>query len=218
MILQILNWFFRPWVWFCYKTNRTFQCFKSGLLFDPKAKVLEIGSGSNPWFRATILSELYIEESVERGNVKLVVDKRPMVQCDAELLPFEDKAIDFIVATQVAEHIYNIGKFFDEVQRVGKAGYIETPNYLFEQTVGTTTHCWALWTEGDVIHAEKKWISGCPIKAYNGMHKVLGDNPFVLMGYMLVPELQVMRFSWKGSFKYVLHKAPSPIGPTKAEC
>ncbi|MGB8465539.1 MAG: class I SAM-dependent methyltransferase, partial [Terrimicrobiaceae bacterium] len=123
------------------------------------ARVLEIGSGGNPWFRSNVLCDKYLSDNIERGNKPLVRD-REFVQADATSLPFKDKEFDFVLCSHVAEHIDDIAAFFREIQRVGKAGYIETRNYFFEQTVGTATHDWALFVENGKLCAERKWMAG----------------------------------------------------------
>jgi len=99
---------------------------------------------------------------------------------------------------------------------VGKAGYIETPSYLFEQMVGTTTHLWALWVEGDVLHAEKKWVPGAPERVYHTMHRVLARHPSFSFLFALMPQFQPMQFWWKDEFQFELHEAPDPLNATRA--
>jgi SAM-dependent methyltransferase len=138
------------------------------------------------------------------------------VEGDATNLPFPDKSFDFIYCSHIAEHIEDIGRFFQEIQRVGKAGYIETPSYLFEQMVGTTTHEWALWVEGNILHAERKWVPGAPERVYHTMHRALARHAAFGFLLALLPEFQPMQFWWKDKFQFELHEAPLPLGATKA--
>ena len=96
---------------------------------DRQALVLDIGSGGNPYPRANVLLDAY-EDTVERFHVPLVRD-RPIVYGLAERLPFRDKAFDFIIASHVFEHSQDPVAFLKEIIRVGKAGYIETPDAFF---------------------------------------------------------------------------------------
>jgi uncharacterized protein YbaR (Trm112 family) len=95
------------------------------------ALVLDIGSGGNPYPRANVLLDAY-EETVERTHGPLVKD-RPIVLGLAEHLPFRDKAFDFIIASHVLEHSPDPEAFLAEIVRVGKGGYIETPEAFFER-------------------------------------------------------------------------------------
>ncbi|MFZ0711960.1 MAG: class I SAM-dependent methyltransferase [Terrimicrobiaceae bacterium] len=146
-----------PIVWLVYKTKNLRLYLQARL--PSSARVLEIGSGGNPWFRSNVLCDKYLSDNIERGNKPLVRD-REFVQADATSLPFKDKEFDFVLCSHVAEHIDDIAAFFREIQRVGKAGYIETRNYFFEQTVGTATHDWALFVENGKLCAERKWVAG----------------------------------------------------------
>ncbi len=97
----------------------------------PEALVLDVGSGGNPYPRANVLLDAY-EESVERYNAPIIKD-RPMVYGVGERMPFRDKAFDFVIASHVLEHTADPASFLNELMRVGKAGYIETPDVFFER-------------------------------------------------------------------------------------
>lgn len=98
---------------------------------DKDALVLEVGSGGNPYPRANVLLDAY-ENTRERHWVPLKVD-RPMVLGFVEKLPFKDKTFDFVIASHVLEHSADPKVFLTELQRVAKAGYIETPDAFFER-------------------------------------------------------------------------------------
>lgn len=105
---------------------------------DKDALVLEIGAGGNPYPRANVLLDAY-EETVERIESSLVKD-RPIVLGFAERLPFKNKSFDFVIASHVLEHSLNPEAFLMELMRVGKAGYIETPDAFFERINPFTYH------------------------------------------------------------------------------
>lgn len=98
---------------------------------EKDALVLDVGSGGNPYPRANVLLDAY-EDTFERYHASLVVD-RPMVFGQAERMPFRDKAFDFVIASHVLEHTADPEAFLRELMRVGKAGYIETPDAFFER-------------------------------------------------------------------------------------
>jgi uncharacterized protein YbaR (Trm112 family) len=50
-----------------------------------------------------------------------------------ENLPFRDKAFDFVIASHVLEHSLDPERFIAELQRVARAGYIETPDAFMER-------------------------------------------------------------------------------------
>ena len=50
-----------------------------------------------------------------------------------EDLPFRDHAFDFVIASHVLEHSARPERFLAELQRVARAGYIETPDAFMER-------------------------------------------------------------------------------------
>ncbi len=105
---------------------------------DANALVLDVGSGGNPYPRANVLLDAY-EDTFERYHLKLVKD-RPLVFGMAENMPFKDKAFDFVIASHVLEHVSDPAKFLNEMMRVGKSGYIETPDALIERLIPFRFH------------------------------------------------------------------------------
>lgn len=95
------------------------------------ALVLEVGSGGSPYFRANVLIDAYASTR-ERHWAPFVTD-RPSVLGFGESLPFKDKSFDFVIASHVLEHSAEPEKFIKELQRVAKAGYIETPDAFMER-------------------------------------------------------------------------------------
>lgn len=104
--------------------------------------VLEIGSGPIPFERSDIIADKFLGENTHRSG-DLVVD-RPLVICDAHCLPFADKSFDYVFCSQILEHLENPKLFFDEIARVGKKGYIETPNEIRERLFGWPFHRWII--------------------------------------------------------------------------
>jgi len=105
---------------------------------DRDALVLDVGGGGNPYPRANILLDAY-EETVERYYAPLTKD-RPLILGYAERMPFRDKAFDFVIASHVLEHSRDPVAFLSELVRVGRAGYIETPDAFMERIVPFRFH------------------------------------------------------------------------------
>lgn len=102
------------------------------------ALVLEVGSGGNPYPRANVLLDAF-EDTVERIETKLVKD-RPLTIGYIERMPFKSQSFDFIIASHVLEHSPDPVNFLAELMRVGKSGYIETPDGFFERLNPFTYH------------------------------------------------------------------------------
>lgn len=99
--------------------------------FDIKAgeKVLDIGSGAYPFPYATHLADLY-EEGTTHRTEPLLKTGLPFQACDIEQLPYKDKEFDFVYCSHVLEHVKDPARACEELMRVGKRGYIETPTRL----------------------------------------------------------------------------------------
>jgi len=150
-----------------------------------KALVLEVGSGGNPFPRANVLLDAY-EESRERHWAPLVAD-RPTVLGYGERLPFRDKAFDFVIACHVLEHSPNPSAFLSELQRVARAGYIESPDAFMERINPYRDHRLEVTVrEGSLLIRKKaSWIvDGDTVELYEHRAKsiltrdTIPRNPF----------------------------------------
>lgn len=104
---------------------------KVRLPLSRQALVLEVGSGDSPCPRSDVLFDLTLENH-ERVGGRTVAD-RPLVLGRAEQLPFRSKVFDYVLAFHVLEHTPDPEQMLEEFQRVGKAGYIETPSAEWER-------------------------------------------------------------------------------------
>jgi len=162
--------------------------------------VLEIGSGGNPYPRANVLLDDSIE-SYDRWE-RIVMD-RPIVFAEAERMPFRDKVFDFVIASYVLEHTDKPEEFLDELQRVGRAGYIETPNAFSEKIAPYSMHTLELNVdEDDKIIIRKKAAPHPDLELTTQRKKAVGDSRtwmrFIRKHYYLF----TMRYYWKESIFY----------------
>jgi hypothetical protein len=122
------------------------------------AKVLEIGACHIPFPKATTYVDYVYDPKID--NVVCDVTK--------ERLPFEDKSFDFVYCRHVIEDLWNPFLVLSEMQRVAKAGYIETPSIAQELARGVGAgsfnfrgHChhhWFVYNDSGVL----KFISKLP--------------------------------------------------------
>ncbi len=94
-----------------------------------KGVILDLASGHNPFPKATILSDRYLEITAHRRQ-EITLDGRPFVMLDIHHLPFRSKSADYIYCSHVIEHVDDPELVCRELMRVGKAGYIETPTLM----------------------------------------------------------------------------------------
>jgi Methyltransferase domain len=87
--------------------------------------VIEVGPGPTPFSQAT--------EFIDWQPWPNLSDKKThYLDLNKDQLPYADKSVDFIYCRHTLEDIYNPFWLCQEMQRVAKAGYIETPSPLAE--------------------------------------------------------------------------------------
>lgn len=163
------------------------------------ALVLEIGSGGSPYCRANVLIDAYIETR-ERHWAPFITD-RPSVLGMGEALPFRDNCFDFVIASHVLEHSAEPEMFLLEMQRVAKAGYIETPDAFMERINPYWDHRSEVTVRDGVLLVRKKssWKPDSElVELYEQFTKplitssVIPSNPFSFH----------TRFYWKDKISY----------------
>ena len=161
--------------------------------------VLEVGAGGNPYPRANVLLDA-MESTIERIEQNLITD-RPLILGLCEELPFKDKSFDFIIASHVLEHSDNPEKFLTELMRVGKAGYIETPEGWFEKMCAFTYHRLEVSADKDKLYISKKpsWKPDEIAKLWDV--KLAESKP--LYDFLRInPDLNHLRFYWKDTIDF----------------
>jgi SAM-dependent methyltransferase len=117
-------------------------------------RVLDIGSGAYPFPYATHLADLYPKETTHR-NEPLARDGRPFKVCNIESLPYHDKEFDFVYCSHILEHVNDPARACEEIMRVGKRGYIETPTRMSDIMLNFTSlqnhHKWHINLLGDTL-------------------------------------------------------------------
>lgn len=121
--------------------------------FYLSAPILDIGSGGNPHPYADILLEKYIDDAHRLHSIKI---DRPIVLADAEKMPFKNRSFGYSFAFHVLEHLKNPAQFMRELERVSLAGYIETPNSLYERLIPLNVHALEVSKINDILVIYKK--------------------------------------------------------------
>lgn len=178
-----------------------FACRKLRLGVPRDALVLEVGSGESPCPRSDVLFDLTLEEH-ERVGGETVVD-RPIALGLVERLPFRDKSFDYVVAFHVLEHSADPVRFLAELERVAKAGYIETPSFWCERVQPLRMHRLQVGLEafegGERLVIEQKTAPTPDVELANQFDRILRQR----VGLQHVhPKMWVTQFWWRGVLPY----------------
>ena len=104
---------------------------------DRPLQILDIGGTEIYWERMGYLENL--EEHITLLNLDLTEVKnknnfKSVIGDACNLSEYKDKQFDIVFSNSVIEHLFtkeNQQKMADEVRRIGKNYYIQTPNYYF---------------------------------------------------------------------------------------
>ena len=112
------------------------------------ARVVDVGGGAAPFPRADYVVDAMPYEQLgggSDGNIheKLGIDRRyskdrwiKIDLCDRRPWPIADRAFDFAICSHLLEDIRDPIWVCSELQRIAKAGYIEVPSRVVEQSKG----------------------------------------------------------------------------------
>lgn len=109
--------------------------------------ILDVGCGSTPFPKATHLVD-FDENAIKNKEIF-------KIDLDFEKFPHVDDYFNFIYCRHTLEDIQNPTHAFNELVRIGKSGYIETPSPLIEIMKGTGNdnyrgychHRYIVWSE-----------------------------------------------------------------------
>lgn len=163
--------------------------------------VLDVGSGGRPYPRSDVLLDR-LTGSEHRCGEDMMIDGRAAVFGDAKKMPFKDKAFDFVIASHILEHISEPEVFIKELQRIGKAGYIETPNAIFERLDPHSIHCLEVVSINGKLRIHKK--SQGLEDPFLGTQQIFKDDPTWAKFFHEAPDMFHVRYYWKDSIDYVI--------------
>jgi len=112
----------------------------------PDDLVLDVGGGLQPLSRANFVLDFLPWEIGQKRSPKLgeiwptpYYSEKTWIQqdiCARSQWPIEDKKFDFVFCSHTLEDIRDPIWVCQEIMRVGKAGYIETPSRVIESMLG----------------------------------------------------------------------------------
>ena len=89
-------------------------------------RVLDVGNGGHPFPYATVVMDRFPGLTACRQE-PLITNEKPFLVADVHDLPFGDKSFDFVYCSHVLELVDDPLRACEEIMRVGRRGYIETP-------------------------------------------------------------------------------------------
>lgn len=165
---------------------------------DDKDYVLDVGPGRAPFPRADVYVD-YNSDFIPMGKLHHI--------CDLSVgnLPFRDKEFDFVYARHVLEDMCNPFLLCEEMSRVGKRGYIETPSPMAEFCRGVDGgsppwrgyhhHRFIIWDKD----GELQFVSKFPIIEYIQAPDVEAS---LLYSLRAGSKYWNTRYLWEGSIRY----------------
>lgn len=181
---------------------------RNDLSIHRKDHVLEVGSGHNPSYRSNVIADKYIDNNRHRcGDIKIYPHQQ-FIQADGELLPFKDKEFDYVICNQVLEHVEHPKLFLDEICRVGKRGYIETPSLIGEFLFPKESHKWVILDIDDkLILYPKDSVPGNYKTDYGEL--LLNYLPYQSLAFKLLGftegDLMLNRYEWEDNIDFIVN-------------
>ena len=144
-------------------------------------KVLDLGCGNKPYESLVInylknVKYIGIDYYNENADIKLDLNK--------DKLPFKDNEIDFIICTEVLEHLYDPFHCIKEMKRVLKQGgfiFLSTP---FFYPVHDRKHDYFRFTENFHLRTFDNKEEGFKILKISKSNSYLGVFPLLLENYL----------------------------------
>lgn len=172
-------------------------------------RVLEIGGGHNPHYRANVVVDKFVDTNFHRsGDIKVFKNQR-FVAADGEDLPFEDKSFDYTICNQVLEHVDDPIKFLNEQVRVAPRGYVETPSIMGEYLIPKESHRWLLQEIDNKIIMYDKEIVGFRAPAQDFSYMFLDYLPTTSVGYKIMiknkSNIFSMNYEWEDEIEVLVN-------------
>jgi SAM-dependent methyltransferase len=177
-------------------------------------RVLDIGSGGDPFPQATVLADRYLEPTSHRST-RFQSQGKPIVICDIHALPFADQMFDYVVAAHVLEHVHDPIQACRELQRVARAGFIETPalikDALFAWAKGM--HKWHVVAIGNRLvffEYDERQLEGIRCNAWHQL--IFGSSYHPLQeAFNNNQDLFNVMLEWQGSFEVTVMKIDGTV-------
>ena len=174
---------------------------------SPGACILDVGGCYAPCRSATHIVDIMPFSALRRahayGDGELHVTPETYHQLDicAARFPFPDKSFDFVICRHTLEDLRDPIAVCREMNRVGRAGYIECPSRVYESTKGVERWWWA-------GHYHHRWlvdVTGAQIQFQFKPHNLSASREFHFRRWPwqeMRDRYRVVSLSWSERFDY----------------
>jgi len=176
----------------------------------PTAVVVDIGGGASPFLRADyVIDGLAYEARGEldgaqkRGVERFTRETWTQLDlCARKPWPFPDRFFDFATCSHVLEDVRDPVWVCSEMRRIAKAGYIETPSRMLEQSrgiehplyAGFHHHRWLVTIDGNRLVFRQK-----PHSLHSCGRAIVAE---VGVWRRLNPRYENCALEWQGNFQF----------------
>jgi SAM-dependent methyltransferase len=184
------------------------------------ARVLDVGNGGDPFPHATVLVDRFPGTSATRYE-PFVTKRKPFVLADIHDLPFGDKSFDYVYCAHVLEVIQDPLRACQELIRIGKRGFIETPtagkDMLFAWAKGLQKwHVVAIGSTLCFFEYSGRQLDGVGSTVWRNLIFSHRHNPIQEMFYNNQDVFNVM-FTWQDQFSVLVFWLDGQIQALNAE-
>ena len=174
---------------------------------SPDARILDIGGWYAPCRYASHIVDIMPFATLRRahgygdGDFRITAETYHQLDICGGPLPFPDKSFDFIICRHTLEDTRDPIHVCREMNRVGRAGYIETPSRVYESTKGVER----LWWCGHYHHRWLVEVSGSRIVFQFKPHNLSASSAFYFRRWPwqeMRDRYRVASLFWDGSFEY----------------
>lgn len=161
----------------------------------PKNKlVIDIGSGDKPFWRADVFYDNLAFGDIQRvTQSKTIEDVGYFVNGDISKMPFKDRAFDLSFCNHLLEHVERPDIAINEIVRISKGGYIESPNGIIEMIRPHPAHLWFMFfNNGKLVFIRKSKV----------MHQTLTDNSSLYQYLLYAVKESFIRLNWRKKIEY----------------
>tara|TARA_B100000963_G_scaffold302788_1_gene275828 strand:- start:5793 stop:6434 length:642 start_codon:yes stop_codon:yes gene_type:complete len=155
-------------------------------------KILDVGCGYSAHKNASVICDIQ--------DLSNFYKNKNFIRLENNILPFEDKEFDFVIASHVIEHVRDVKTFLSELERVSSKGYIELPTILEDNLVfeNKNDHIWHTEFDDD----EKKINISSKLQYIEPILTVSSSKNFM----KVFRQSLILELYWENSIEYNLNQ------------